>query len=388
MRAIPGVVGVVNGPPFDRRTWSGASHHLFGALRRHGLLEGAVDGTSSRTASRLAAALSFHPNRATWAERYRASDVHRRARSRQAGHHVRAIDPTPDALLQVGAYFDLAPVRTVSPRVRCSFHDANLQLALRYPGLVRDPSAPHIRRELHRERQIFDSLDLIMTMSDWLRRSFVDEFGQAADKVVTVGSGANVAMLPADTVQRDCDRPRFLFVGRQWHRKGGPELLTAFGRLQLERPDAELWIVGHDEPPDGACPPGVRWLGNVDRRTPAGDSTMDRLHRDATAFVLPSHYDPMPNVVLEAMAYALPCIGSSVCGIPEMIVEGVTGLLAQPGDADELLACLRSIANDPAAARLMGERGRERVSARFTWGGVAARMADAISERLEGVRAG
>jgi glycosyltransferase involved in cell wall biosynthesis len=379
----PGVIGVVNGPPFDRRTWSGASAHLFTALRRHGLLEGAVDATPRRRASRRAAALTFHPKRSVWVERYRASDVHRAARSRRACDLIRAIDPTPDALLQIGAYFDFSRVHGVAPRLRSSFHDGNLQLALAYPGLVRDPNAPHIRRELAREREIFDALDLIMTMSDWLRRSFVDELGQPASKVVTVGSGANVRTLPTGGIRRDFSQPRFLFIGRQWHRKGGPELLRAFDRLHADRPDCELWIVGHDEPVDGQRTPGVRWLGNVDRRTPAGDATMDRLHREATAFVLPSHYDPMPNVVLEAMAYSLPCIGSDVCGIPEMVDAGVTGLLAPPGDDDALLACLVAFVDDPERARAMGARGRERVGAHFTWSRVAARMADAIGERLE-----
>src|SRR4029078_6618516 len=106
-------------------------------------------------------------------------------------------------------------------------------------------------------------MDLVMTMSEWARRSFVEDFGLPPEKVLSVGAGANLDSMP-DPVVREPSAPRVLCVGLKSDRKGGPDLLEAFGRLRGDHPDAELWIVG---PPPGPSAPGVRWLGPVYRRT-------------------------------------------------------------------------------------------------------------------------
>ena len=67
---------------------------------------------------------------------------------------------------------------------------------------------------------------------------------------------------------------------------------------------------------------------------------MQDAYRRATAFVMPSRYEPFGIVFLEAMAYWLPCVGSRTCAMPEIIDEGVTGLLAEPDDVDSLADCL------------------------------------------------
>jgi starch synthase len=76
-------------------------------------------------------------------------------------------------------------------------------------------------------------------------------------------------------------------------------------------------------------------------------------------------------------------VGTNVCGIPEMVAGGETGLLVEPGDVAALTEALRALAADPARARAMGRAGRERVAERFTWPAVTARMLAAIEPRLE-----
>lgn len=377
----PKVLGIIGGDPFDRRTWSGASHHLFSALRRGGGLEAAIDARPPALWDTVAKAAAVWPNRRRWRERYEFSPVRRATLSVTGGRRARAADPAPDALLQVGAYFDFTRVRGLRPRLRCSFHDSNLALYSRLWTDIEDPTAGHIRREWRSEQRVFDGLDLIMTMSEWLRRSFIEDFGQDPDKVVTVGSGANVVTLP-EPAPRSWDVPRFLFVGFDWRRKGLPDVLTAFAELRHEHQDAELWIVGPPRPPEQPEQPGVTWHGRIDRSTPAGDATIERLHREATAFVLPSVYDPMPNVFLEAMGYELPCIGTDACSMPEMVQDGVTGLIVPARDSEALHAAMRTLAADPARARTMGEAGRRRMLERFTWDGVAGRMLAAIEQRV------
>jgi glycosyltransferase involved in cell wall biosynthesis len=352
-------------------------------LQRHGVLHAAVDAQPPALYDVAAKASAFWPRRRRWRERYEYSPVTRLALSHYGARRAARAHASPDALLQVGAYFDFSRVRAGPlPRLRCSFHDANLAVYSQQWTFVEDPQAKHIRRELRNEKRVFDGLDLVMTMSEWLRRSMIDDFGQNPDKVVTVGSGANLVELPELPPERDWTRPRLLFVGFEWVRKGGPELLAAFREVQAARPDAELWIVGQERPPGGPEVPGVRWLGRIDRSTSEGEERMDRLHREATLYLMPSRFEPMGNAFLHAMAYGLPCIGTRACSMPEIIGDGETGLLAEHADVDSLIGCIRALVDDPDRARAMGLAGRNRIRDRFTWDRVANGMVRAISERL------
>ena len=83
--------------------------------------------------------------------------------------------------------------------------------------------------------------------------------------------------------------------------------------------------------------------------------------------VLPSLADEcLPYVILEAMAHRLPVVSTDVAGIPEMVLDGHTGLVVPPSDRDALAAALARLAAEPADARAMGERGRRRLLEHFT----------------------
>jgi glycosyltransferase involved in cell wall biosynthesis len=84
------------------------------------------------------------------------------------------------------------------------------------------------------------------------------------------------------------------------------------------------------------------------------------------ALVLPSVRDEdFPNVILEAMSLGKPVIATRLAGVPEQVEEGVTGLLAAPGDAPELAQAIRRLAEDPVACIAMGEAARKRFAERF-----------------------
>jgi glycosyltransferase involved in cell wall biosynthesis len=82
--------------------------------------------------------------------------------------------------------------------------------------------------------------------------------------------------------------------------------------------------------------------------------------------VLPSHYEAFGRVLVEAMAAGKPVVGTNVGGIPEIIEDGVTGLLVEPGSPDELAQAIIRILQDPELARRMGAAGRETAKARFS----------------------
>jgi len=370
----PRLVAVAPGEPFAPSTWSGSSMYLLRALERAGALAGAVSG-GSRALDLLEQVASFSPDRRRWSLRYHsrsspAGPLARRARSAIGARRLRGLDADADGVLQIGAWYDVE-----GEGIRCSYHDGNLAVSLSRPEPGLDRHDRGVRRALEAERGLYDRLQLIFTMSDWLRRSFVDDFDQAPEKVITVGAGANFESVP-EAPERTFASPRVLFVGKRWERKGGPQLLEAFRGLRRDRADAELWIVGPEEPP--AQEAGIRFHGRISRSSPEGERRLAELYRDATVFAMPSVYEPFGVAFLEAMAYRLPCIGSDRCAMPEIVEDGVTGNTVDAFDTEALALRLLELA-EPDRARAFGEAGHRRFLERFTWDGVAARMVAAVT---------
>jgi glycosyltransferase involved in cell wall biosynthesis len=151
-----------------------------------------------------------------------------------------------------------------------------------------------------------------------------------------------------------------LFVGRLRIRKGVEVLLEALPA------GARLLIAGDGEHRaalesrlEGGAVPGVRFLGRCDAARVRG------LLRGAAALVVPSIYEGMPLVVLEAMEAGVPVVASRVSGIPEVVEDGVTGWLVPPEDPRALAAALSEALEDQDEARRRGEAGRRRVDERF-----------------------
>lgn len=366
----PRVVVATPGDPFDPGTWSGSAAFLVGALERAGVLAGAVDA-SSRALDRVEQLAAVSTDSSRWRQRFHsrsslASPALRVVRSRVARRRLAA---DADILLHVGAWAELPG------RVRASYHDGNLAVSLAREEPVLDPRSRSVRRALEADRRFYERMDVLLPMSDWLRRSFIDDFGQDPAKVVTVGAGANMHAVP-QVPERTYDVPRFLFVGKQWERKGGPQLLEAFRLVRSERPEAELWIVGPERRP--ADEDGIHFVGRVSRATEEGERQLGELYAGATAFAMPSVYEPFGIVFLEAMAYGLACIASDRCAMPEIVEEGVTGYVVGAFATEALAARLLELA-EPERARAFGEAGRRRFLERYTWDAVAARIVAAVA---------
>jgi glycosyltransferase involved in cell wall biosynthesis len=369
----PRVVVAAPGDPLDPGTWSGLSSFLVQALERAGVLAGAVDA-SSHAVDRVEQLAAFSPNRGRWRQRYHSRSTFLSPWARQARSRVaqRRLATEADVLLHLGAWTQLR-----GGRARASYHDGNLALSLGREETLVDPRSRWARRALEADRRFYDAMDVLLPISDWVRRSFVEDFGQDPGKVVAVGAGANLHGVP-EVPERSYEVPRFLFVGKQWERKGGPQLLEAFRLVRAERKDAELVVVGPEQPP--AEEPGLRFLGRISRSGPDGEQRLSELYGGATAFAMPSVYEPFGIVFLEAMAHGLACVASDRCAMPEIVEDGVTGFTVGAFDVEALAGRLLELA-DPERARALGEAGRRRYLERFTWDVVAGRIVDAVVSR-------
>jgi alpha-maltose-1-phosphate synthase len=97
-------------------------------------------------------------------------------------------------------------------------------------------------------------------------------------------------------------------------------------------------------------------------------------------FAVPSVYEPLGIVNLEAMACATAVVASRTGGIPEVVVDGETGLLVPPDEPEPLADALNALLRDPDRAAAMGLAGRKRAIAEFSWETIAAQTADLYAE--------
>jgi glycosyltransferase involved in cell wall biosynthesis len=213
----------------------------------------------------------------------------------------------------------------------------------------------------------------VFAKTDSLREALIEDYGCEPERVIWVGSGSNIMVHSLDG--KRYDGRAALFVGIDFERKGGPALLRAWSMVRERLPDAELWVVGPKSRPAAAEQPGVRWHGFVSDRRQLAD-----LYKRATLFVLPSLFEPLGSVLLEARGHGLPCIGTDRGSFRESIDDGVDGLLVPPGEPEPLADALVSLLGDPERAAFMGRRGHAQVLTEHTWERVADRMAPYIEK--------
>ena len=237
--------------------------------------------------------------------------------------------------------------------------------------------------------------DVIVGVSDFLTDRIREAFPRHADRCLTVHNGADVEAFRPREGTRAPGPFRFLTVGRISPEKGSHVLLEAFAKLALRREDVELHLVGKeglppsdmlldldDRPRVRALAPEFRpgYLARIRAKLP--EAVRPRVHfhewldhdrlaehyARADAFVFPSVWDePFGIPVAEAMAAGLPVVATRVGGIPEIVLDGETGLLAEAADVDSLAAALERLADDAWLCRELGAAGRARAVRRFSW---------------------
>jgi glycosyltransferase involved in cell wall biosynthesis len=217
--------------------------------------------------------------------------------------------------------------------------------------------------------------------------------GAPPERTTVIYGGADPERFRPDPSER---REGILFVGRFTPHKGVDRLLRALPE------GAKLTCVGsagHDpRPPESAYPALLRRLAagrDVTFAEGIGDDDLAGLYRRARVVVLPSVHDTcygrrvavselLGLSVLEAMASGTPVICSRLGGLPEVVDDGVTGFLVEPGDVDALHQRLDALVRDAPGAERMGRAGREVALERFTWGACARRCLDAYEALMSG----
>lgn len=167
-----------------------------------------------------------------------------------------------------------------------------------------------------------------------------------------------------------------LFVGRLEYRKGIDQILEIAPSIIQDHPNVSFRIVGDNTLIDSGgvnymnkfCSEHankdwlerVRFLGHVD------EETLDMEYRDCDIFIAPSRYESFGLIYLEAMRHGKPCIGTTAGGIPEVIVDGQTGLTVEPSNSNELRAAIDQLVSDRDYRLFLGRNGKMQFEQRFT----------------------
>lgn len=247
------------------------------------------------------------------------------------------------------------------------FTDHTHLARLTYPGF--DQRKMRSKRWIALERESYHRATLVFTRSSNISQSLIEQYELPPENAVCVGVGSNIIARDIDLDEERYANKHILFVGIDWERKGGPELVRAFRRILQSHPEARLTIVGASHPIDL---PNCQVIGRI----PVEE--VSEYYRQASIFCLPTRFEPFGVVFIEALQHKLPIVATNVGAIPDFVTPGENGFLIEPGDVDALVQYLDVLLRDPELCREFGERGYQLVIDNYSWERVGEKMSAAI----------
>jgi len=217
--------------------------------------------------------------------------------------------------------------------------------------------------------------------SQMMKLSSADQW----DKFEICPLGVDVANYNPERAERGSEPFTILCVGRLTPAKGQHILIDACATLRDWGREFRLVIVGAG-PDEQSLKASVAARGLAQQVRFTGALNQDEVrawYRQSDVFALPSFAEGIPVVLMEAMASGVPCVTTRITGIPELIRDGIDGLLVTPSDAQELADTLATLMDDSELRRELGEAGRVRVGEHYNLSDNVARLGRIFSARLE-----
>jgi len=240
-------------------------------------------------------------------------------------------------------------------------------------------------------RRVFSRAEVVFAISRYTREKII-EMGAPPARIRLAPGAVAESWFALERRPRPPEAgPILLTVARLDEHKGHDMVLRALPAVLARFPRARYVMVG---PSDGNWP-RLRALAEelgvleaVDYRGAVSPAEVQAAYAEADVFVMPSREMPgrldlvegFGLTFLEAAAVGLPSVAGDSGGVPDAVEDGVSGLLVNPTSPEEISAALLRLLSEPEYARRLGEQGRARAAANFTWSAVAARMLAAFEE--------
>jgi len=208
--------------------------------------------------------------------------------------------------------------------------------------------------------------DLNMVLSESMREFLVETIGAAPDRVAVLHNATNDLGYSYEP-RRDPSPMRYALVANLAPRKGVSEFLQGLKLLIDKGHDVTATLAGGGavsryaaEATQLGIAPRCVFTGWLDR------PGVEKVIREADALVLPSHFELVPMVILEAISTGLPVIATPVGAIPEIMTSGRNCILVPPGDVEALAAAMLKLKTEPGVATELSVQGRALYDQKFT----------------------
>jgi glycosyltransferase involved in cell wall biosynthesis len=283
----------------------------------------------------------------------------------------------------------LLPLRTHAPLVATIHHPVtrDRRLALDASrGLKQWWGHFRFYNFLPEQIRVARQMERIMTVSECSLGDISDEYRIPRDRMRVVGNGIHVDVFqPIPGARRESDR-LITTLSADQPLKGFRYLAEALAILRRERPELKLTVIGEPGQRTGTAEK-IRELGlegAIEFTGRVADHEIAERYSRATLAVVPSLYEGFGFPAGEAMACEVPLVSTRGGALPEVVgTDGSCGILAEAGDAPDLARAIAEVlAMDEDRRRAMGESGRRRVLANFTWQRAAERTVEVYYEAL------
>ena len=239
----------------------------------------------------------------------------------------------------------------------------------------------------HRAEELtLSKCSLAIYSSDWAAQTAVDNYAVDPGKVIVVPFGPNLECnrsrkdIEVLTDNKNFDLCKLLFIGVDWHTKGGDVALAVAEQLNRRGLKTELNLVGPNPPPD--LPGYVKTHGFISKKSELGRRSLEKLYSEAHFLIVPSRNECFGIVFAEASSFGLPSLATNVGGIPTAIKDGVNGWAFPAGaEADLYCDCIEKLMSSKQDYRRLALSSFNEYQTRLNWSVSGRIIENQIRER-------
>lgn len=365
----------------DMHAWSGSGYYMLEALQRNGLQTESIGNLKQKNS--LAILMKQILYKGVLSKRYikdrEPSVLHDYAR--QVENALASI--SCDVVFSPGTV-PIACLKTEKPIV--FWTDATFAGMIDFYPSFSNLCHETIRNGNRMERALLAKCCVAIYSSEWAANSAIQHYDVDPGKVRVVPFGANldVSRTPQDIDRivrsRDFRTLKLLFVGVDWHRKGGDTALAVAALLNQHGLATELHVVGCQVP---ASPPDfVRQYGFVSKKTREGRDLLDRLFSESHFFILPSQAECAGVVFAEASSFGLPSLATNVGGITTYVRDEKNGhTFPLKTDPRQYCETIEQLAASPAAYHALALTSFREYTERLNWSVAGQSVCEILHEQ-------
>ncbi len=216
------------------------------------------------------------------------------------------------------------------------------------------------------EKEIYDNAEKVFVWSTNIKQTLIEKYETPADKIELIYAGSNInGNFESPFNANKYSSKNILFVGVDWERKGGPQLVEAFNEVLRKIPDAGLTIVG--------CSPKID-LPNCTVTGKLPPEKVGKFFNEAAVFCMPTLCEPFGIAYIEAFRFKLPVIATNLGAVPDFVIEGKTGFKVEPYDTKQLSEKIIELIENPELCMELGKNGYDLTNEKYDWAVVAQKL--------------